>query len=283
MATRPTLHRAVAKTKNTASDYNDNFDMMMDFVDESIGEAKDYVDDFMPSVTGQAGKFLTNDGTDTSWVSLGNQPFGDYINGLVITKSSDDKINVSAGSCYDYAKAVILANGTQATKQNGSQLASTTYYVYIIDGESIDFLITTESSTPTLPTGSTTYRQIGSYITNSDNKIDSINYYGNIINKNNNITEIINAVMPDYTAGVSKTSGISYTAAQAGWLEVLCSDYNSGTTIVIDGTTRHHGTDNQQLSVNDTMFPISKGTTYTVTLGRSAYSSITFYPCKGVN
>ena len=67
MATRPTLHRAVAKNKNTASDYNDNFDMMMDFIDDSIGEAKDYVDDFMPSVTGQAGKFLTNDGTDTSW------------------------------------------------------------------------------------------------------------------------------------------------------------------------------------------------------------------------
>lgn len=70
MATRPTLHRAVAKTKNTASDYNDNFDMMMDFIDDSIAESKDYVDGFMPSVTGQAGKVLSNDGTDAVWLDL---------------------------------------------------------------------------------------------------------------------------------------------------------------------------------------------------------------------
>lgn len=67
MATRPTLHRAVAKTKNTASDYNDNFDAMMDFIDDSIAEAKTYVDGFMPSVSGKAGKFLTNDGSSASW------------------------------------------------------------------------------------------------------------------------------------------------------------------------------------------------------------------------
>ena len=70
MATRPTLKQAVAKTKNKASDYNDNFDLMMQFVDDSIDEAKDYVDDFMPSVTGQSGKVLTNDGTEASWTAL---------------------------------------------------------------------------------------------------------------------------------------------------------------------------------------------------------------------
>lgn len=67
MATRPTLHIAVAKTKNTASDYNDNFDMMMDFIDNTLDECKDYVDDYMPPLSGQAGKILTNDGTDTLW------------------------------------------------------------------------------------------------------------------------------------------------------------------------------------------------------------------------
>lgn len=67
MATRPELHIAVAKTKNKASDYNDNFDMMMDFIDDTLDECKDYVDDFMPEVTGQAGKVLTTDGTNTTW------------------------------------------------------------------------------------------------------------------------------------------------------------------------------------------------------------------------
>jgi hypothetical protein len=70
MATRPELHRAVQGTKNTATNYNDNFDAMMDFIDNSIDEAKSYVDDFMPSVSGQAGKVLTNDGNETSWVDM---------------------------------------------------------------------------------------------------------------------------------------------------------------------------------------------------------------------
>lgn len=70
MATRPELHRAVQGTKNTATNYNDNFDAMMDFIDNSIDEAKSYVDDFMPSVSGQAGKVLTNDGTETSWYDM---------------------------------------------------------------------------------------------------------------------------------------------------------------------------------------------------------------------
>lgn len=70
MATRPELHIAVAKQKSKASEYNDNFDMMMDYIDAVALEDKTYVDSFMPSVTGQSGKFLTNDGTDTSWVDI---------------------------------------------------------------------------------------------------------------------------------------------------------------------------------------------------------------------
>ena len=45
MAIRPTLHRAVEKTKNTATNYNENFDLMMQFVDDSVVEAKTYVTD----------------------------------------------------------------------------------------------------------------------------------------------------------------------------------------------------------------------------------------------
>lgn len=70
MAIRPDLYRAVQGTKNTATNYNGNFDKMMNFIDDSIDEAKGYVDDFMPSVSGQAGKVLTNDGNETSWVDI---------------------------------------------------------------------------------------------------------------------------------------------------------------------------------------------------------------------
>ena len=67
---RPELNIAVAGTKNTASDYNENFDLMLDYIDDETQAAKDYVDSYMPSQTGQAGKILTTDGTDASWMSI---------------------------------------------------------------------------------------------------------------------------------------------------------------------------------------------------------------------
>jgi len=65
--TRPELHIAVAETKNTATNYNENFSMMLDYIDEEISGAKTYVDSYMPSQTGNAGKFLSTNGTAASW------------------------------------------------------------------------------------------------------------------------------------------------------------------------------------------------------------------------
>lgn len=94
MATRPELHIAVAKTKSKASDYNDNFDMMMQFVDDSIGEAKDYVDGFMPSVTGQSGKFLTNNGTNANWATINMSAKADVdLSNTTPTSSFASKLN----------------------------------------------------------------------------------------------------------------------------------------------------------------------------------------------
>lgn len=67
MAIRPSLKRAVPETLNKASDYNDNFDLMMDFVDASVLESKNYIEGYIPPVTGQSGKFMTNNGTVASW------------------------------------------------------------------------------------------------------------------------------------------------------------------------------------------------------------------------
>ena len=104
----------------------------------------------------------------------------DYISGLVISKDSgnpEDTIIVSAGSCYDSTKTVVLSLDSSTSKQNLNQGASTTYYVYIIGndtGSSVDILISPNSTTPTLPSGYTKYRQIGHYTTNSDSEIEYI-------------------------------------------------------------------------------------------------------------
>lgn len=180
MAERPSLNIAVAKKKNKASEYNQNFTLMMDYIDATLQECKDYVDGYMPSISSSTkNKYLSNNGSAASWVGMGNQPFSGYIDGLILTKNSDDTLNISAGSCYDTTKTTILALLSSTAKQNETQSASTTYYVYIIgDGTNIDFLITTSSSSPTLPSGYIYYRQIGYYTTDENNKVNLIYTFG---------------------------------------------------------------------------------------------------------
>lgn len=103
-----------------------------------------------------------------------------FIYGYTITKdtnSPNNTILVSAGSCYDSTKSVVLASEVVQSKQNASQSASTTYYVYVIgddSGNQIDILISTLSVTPNLPSGYTLFRQIGKYTTDTNGVISTI-------------------------------------------------------------------------------------------------------------
>ena len=129
----------------------------------------------------------------------------DFISGFTITKDSgspEDTIIVSAGSCYDSTHTVVLALDSSTSKQNLNQGASTTYYVYVIGnatGSSVDVLISSSSTTPTLPSGYSLYRLIGNYTTNSSNKIDIINYYG----YNSNAPQGIATIVETYVNGIA--------------------------------------------------------------------------------
>ena len=284
MAIRPSLNIAVAKRKNKASEYNENFELMMDYIDNTLDEAKDYVDAYMPSISSsKKGKFLSNDGSEATWASLGNQPFGNFIDGLIITKSSDDTIAISAGSCYDDTKTLILTLGSNTTKQNESQSASTTYYVYIIgNGTSTDFVISTSSSSPTLPTGYLYKRQIGNYTTNSDNEIYLIAYYGE--NPTRNKSTSVN--FPDYTAGVS----INGTDFDSGY-----SAPSDGVVIIIDMVDAIWTVNGNEIgethfsSINGNMFRflatilLSEGDTIKRSKVSSNFYSAYFFPMKGAN
>lgn len=67
MATRPILERAVPNTNITADMWNGNFDKIMQYADDTLEDAKDYVEGYMPQQIGQAGKFLSTNGTTASW------------------------------------------------------------------------------------------------------------------------------------------------------------------------------------------------------------------------
>lgn len=206
-----------------------------------------------------------------------------FISGYIITKDSgspEDTIIVSAGSCYDSTHTVILAKTLSTTKQNSSQNANATYYVYVIGnatGSSIDILISASSDNPGLPAGYTLYRQIGYYTTDGDGYIKTISYYGSDSNSDKSINAIMDAIAPDYSAGVTITDG--YVAQSAG---VICF-YGSYGYVKIDNVSVG-GCSVSAASgyFNGTFHEALIGVGQTVTVVNSV-NDLTFYPLKGVS
>lgn len=225
----------------------------------------------------------------TLFKAIGNSI--DYISGLTITKDSgspEDTIIVSAGSAYDSTKTVVLSLGSSTSKQNLNQAASATYYVYIIGnstGSLIDILISTSSTTPALPTGYSLFRQIGYYTTNSDNEIDAIGYYGESAASDKSIGTVLNAVMPDYSAGQDRILSTQYTATENGYL-LFASDatgaYIWDMRLLINNVLVQYFYCNQAANACSYCVPINKGDVYQTTCGVGA-QLYKFYPLKGGN
>lgn len=279
MAIHPDLKRAVPKTKNTAKDYNDNFDKMMNFVDETLLECKTYVDAYMPDQSGQAGKFLTTNGTIASWVNLGLYiPAASYIDGLIISKVNDDTIGVSAGSCFDNTKTIILNLASDVTKQNENQASNATYYVYIIGtGSNVDILISSSSTNPTLPSGYIYQRQIGYFTTDAGGNIESVAYYGVPLNSDKSTQ---GSFLPDYTAGVSMTVNTNNTATEDGWVKATSQVQGGGGTVnlTINGEIIRvaYAAGGTAVSGDGTVIcPIKKNDVYNLKSG-----TLTFYPMR---
>jgi hypothetical protein len=104
-----------------------------------------------------------------------------YIGGLIASNNGTDAnndIDISAGECIDSTNASILV-GTAMTKQldaawaagtnaggldTGTKAVSTEYYIHAIlkDADStVDYLLSTSRTAPTMPTGYTLFRNIG--------------------------------------------------------------------------------------------------------------------------
>ena len=210
----------------------------------------------------------------------------DYISGFIITKDSgspEDTIIVSAGSCYDSTKAIVLSLSLAITKQNLSQASNATYYVYIIGnstGSQTDILISASSTSPGLPAGYSLYRQIGGYTTDSDAKINSISYYGVNTDSDKSLNAITNACMPDYSAGTSIGNG-DYTPAVNG---LLCAwmgvDANHSGSVSTNGNTIMYMASSS--SWENSKFgsvPLCNGETYSI----SGFNTVLFFPLKGAN
>lgn len=263
----------VANTYAKASEVNANFDTVYSQVNSNISAISQNAVDIenlennKADINGNtAQRFAVADAiTDgdainkrTLRASIANSI--DYISGFTITKDSDSPNNtiiVSDGSCYNSTKTVVLNKTNSSTKTNDNQAANATYYVYIIGnatGSQVDILISESGVTPALPSGYTLYRQIGSYTTDSVNKIDTISYYGLDSISDKSVNGIISKCMPDYTAGVQRASHtditldkdylVVVTSANGGgaydsmsYLYVDSQDFQVPSTYKVYGTT----------------------------------------------
>lgn len=188
----------VAGNKARANEVNEDFDVLYQQVNTNItnianAESEiENLDSTKADINGSssqrfavANPVSSGDAVNkrTLFKQIGNSI--DYIGGLAISKDSgspNDTILVSTGAAYDSEKEIVLALDVLTSKQNTTQSANATYYVYIIGnatGSSTDILISTNSSVPPLPSGYTLYRKIGSYKTNSSSNISSITNISN--------------------------------------------------------------------------------------------------------
>ena len=183
----------VAGTKARANEVNADFDELYRQVNKNISNISqnaldiDNLDNNKANINGNSTEVFNVADASANTHAVNKQTLFkyientlDFINGLTISKDSgspNDTIIVSPGSCYDSTKTMVLELANSTSKQNTNQGASTTYYVHIIGndaGTSTDILISSSQLTPTLPTGYTLFRNIGSYTTNSSGNINVI-------------------------------------------------------------------------------------------------------------
>lgn len=224
-----------AGTKARANEVNANFDTLYSQVNTNISDIAqinrdiDLVDLTKADINGNstqrfavANPVNPTDGVNKQTLTKSLTNVLDFINGLTIekdTNSPNDTILVNPGSCYDSTKQVILELSGITSKKNEGQGASTTYYVHIIGndtGTSIDILISNSQLTPTLPTGYTKFRNIGSFVTDSSNRISIIKNYTNDINS-------IYKIILTYTNGDN-----GYVVWSNGYCEQWGSVYHGG-------------------------------------------------------
>ena len=219
-----------AGTKARASEVNQDFDILYSEVNrigteilnieidiQNVAEGKADINGNAGQVFKMADAVDSYDGVNKNFLENAIANIKDYISGLIITKSSNTSIRVSSGSCYDSTYTVVINSTGNITKNNTIQGAGTRYVHVISDNASrqVDILISSQSTSPALPSGYTKYRLIGSFVTNSSNKIISISYFGNASNVDKNINIVTGIVTPDYSRGISTTAQ-TYTAPYDG-------------------------------------------------------------------
>lgn len=187
------------------------------------------------------------------------------ITGLHLSNNGTDAnndIDIAAGSARDSTNAYDLTLASSLTKQldaawavgtnqggldTGSKANSTGYHVYLIRKDSdgtIDALFSTSATSPTLPSGWSVKRRIGSFMTNASGNIRSFVQSGQWFQFKDTPPSDASALVLSATTlqALSLPLGVKYeavlsfvTSGAAGWLVIRDPDVGSPSTA--DATT----------------------------------------------
>ena len=292
-----------AGTKARASEVNANFDALYTEVNSLESRIIDYesqIQDLQNTKADINGSYLnrfavanpiTNyDAVNKQYLQNATANSITYINGLGISRAGNNTITVNPGSCYDSTDTQLLVLENSLSKQNTTQAANSTYYVYLI-GKATgneNILISTLSVNPNLPDEYLYYRRIGSYTTDGSNVIlqitnEQVGQYtsGNLLTQN--AANIANIIAPKFGSGISISNG--WVATKSGWIYIRHKQTgdNQTYTVSIDNVVVFFSGGGGSYSGGDTdcsFVFIAKGSTMT----RSGSGEITtnFYPCRGV-
>lgn len=250
----------VANTYAKASEVNADFDVLYSQVNKNISEITtnsvdiDDLENTKAEINGSTSERFgvadaVSDGDainkQTLFRYIKNSLY--YIDGFTINQDSgspNDTILVTRGSCYDSTLSVVLATSGSITKQNTNQGASATYYVYAIGsatGSLVDILISTNSTTPSLPSGYTLFRRIGYYTTDSSKHINFVFYYGHSATENNSSVKYRAYRNINYASGVitvssAPTSSTPFKAPTDGVYIGLAHKNQGEAYLYINGT-----------------------------------------------
>lgn len=177
-------------TKARANEVNENFTSLKQFVDSLEVQTSTNEIDIMNLENTKANlngdnqqRFQVADASN-DYDAINKQLLFKYtqnsqgvINGFKLSKSSNDTIIATAGSCYDSTFKYMIISDTSLTKQQSGLGNDAKYYIYVCadkETEQCQLVITLNSSTPELPADYDYYRKLGYLITNDEGNISQV-------------------------------------------------------------------------------------------------------------
>lgn len=289
----PFIFRAGTKAK--ANEVNDNFTAVKQFVDlleENTASAELNIAELQNNKANLNGnsqvRFQAADPVNTMDVvnkkSLNEAvgPSKGFINGLVLSKYSNNGVTATAGTCWDSTNEVVIKSESSLTKTQSGLGQNATYYVFVVynkDTTGVQLIFSLNEVNPELPTGYNYYKLIGNLSTDSNGDINSVSSYSNSIPVSNIWTQMF----PNYTNRVGKAVNTTHTADTYGWLycHTWVVEGSQTYSLVIDGVSFDLGSSltNREGGHGDAfLFPVAKGSTYRMN-GGNCYMQ--FIPCIG--